>query len=389
MKILQRNLLFTGVISIVFVVTGFVFLSCDSHDDSVMVLAKKVRLFSNVLNEERTFHVYLPQGYEASKQKYPVLFVLDADHILSFARIVGTTGEQSHFGNIPEMIIIGIQNVDRERDMFPVKVDYWPNSGHADKFLQFLSEELIPYVDRQYRTENFRLLYGASNAGLFVVHTLLNRPEIFDAYIASSPTVGWCYQFIYEEARVQLDPGKSLDAFLYMIWGKDDMEEVTRAVPYLEEIIKEEAPGDLTCASRIVEDEGHVPYASLYEGFRFVFDGWNYPPELFQTATLDSIQTYYRALSDKYGFDVSIPMFVYLETGNALRQRGKVREALEVFKVNLEHYPSDPNALFYLGEGYWDSGDKDTAIRYYRKALEANPLYPPAVQKLKSLEEGK
>jgi tetratricopeptide (TPR) repeat protein len=164
---------------------------------------------------------------------------------------------------------------------------------------------------------------------------------------------------------------------------------VTRAVPYLEQIIKEEAPGDLKWSSSVIEDESHVPYTSLYHGLRFVFESWNYPPERFETATLDSIRTYYRRLSDKYGFDVSIPMFVYLETGNNLRQRGKVQEAIEVFKVNLEHYPTDPNALFYLGEGYWDNGQKDMAVRYYRKALEANPLYPPAVQKLKSLEEKK
>jgi len=354
-----------------------------------MVLAKKERLFSKVLNEERTLNVYLPQSYEASDQKYPVLFVLDADNMLSFARIVGTTGEQSEFGNIPEMIIIGIQNVDRERDMFPVKVDYWPNSGGADKFLRFLSEELIPYVNRQYRTENFCLLYGASNAGLFVVHTLLNQPDLFDAYIAASPTVGWCYQYIYEEARTHLDPDKSLNVFLYMIWGKDDMEAVTRAVPYLENIIKEEAPKDLKWASRVVEDEGHVPYASLFDGLRFVFNGWNFPPERYETADLETIQTYYRVLSLRYGFEVSIPMVVYLETGNNLRQRGKAEEAIEVFKVNLKHYPADPNALFYLGEGYWDNGQKDLAVRYYRKALETDPLYPLAVQKLKSLEEKK
>lgn len=60
-----------------------------------------------------------------------------------------------------------------------------------------------------------------------------------------------------------------------------------------------------------------------------------------------------------------------------------------MFKVNLEKYPSDPNALFYLGEGYWDDGQKDTAVRYYQKALEFNPSYPPAVQKLKSLEKKK
>lgn len=66
-------------------------------------------------------------------------------------------------------------------------------------------------------------------------------------------------------------------------------------------------------------------------------------------------------------------MFVYLETGNNLCQRGKIQEAIEVFKVNLEHYPSDPNALFYLGEGYWDDGQKEVAVQYYRGSAGIQP----------------
>lgn len=371
------------VLGTLIMLSGGALYSQDERNPLAVATYRKIS--SNILNEERTLLVSLPVGYEASEKKYPVLVVLDADFMPSFARVVGTVGEQSHFGNIPEMIIIGIQNVDRERDMFPVRVDYFSNSGGANNFVHFLSEELIPYINHTYRTEDFRLLYGASNAGLFVVHALLSRPEIFDAYIAASPTVGWCYQFIYEEASNRFDPGKSLKAFLYLIRGKDDMDAVTKAVPYLEKIITEEAPADFTWSSLVVEDEGHVPYESLYQGFRFVFNGWNFPPERYKTADLETIRAYYRALSDKYGFDVSIPMFVYLETGNNLRQRGKVQEAIEVFKVNLEHYPYDPNALFYLGEGYWDNGQKDMAIHCYQKALEANPLYPPAVRKLKSL----
>jgi len=389
MPFFHKNLAFTRYIGIIFILIGIVFQACNHRDESTLKLAEKVNFFSSVLNEERTLLVSLPRGYESSKKAYPVLYVLDADFIPYFTRVVGTVGEQSLQGNIPEIIIVGIENVDRERDMFPVPVDRWPNSGGADNFLRFLSEELIPYINSIYRTEDFQLLYGASNAGLFVVHALLSQSELFNAYLASSPMVGWCYQFIYDEARNQFASDKSLDVFLYMIWGKNDMDAVTHAVPYLEKIIQEEAPEDFKWSSLIIEEEGHVPYASLYHGLSFVFNGWNYPPERYETSTLESIETYYHNLSEGYGFEVSIPMFVYLETGNNLRSRGEIQAALEVFKVNLEKYPDDPNALFYLGEGYWDDGQKDLAIQYYRKTLEMDPTYSPAIQKLKSLEKNK
>ncbi len=369
------------------VIIGFWSLGCERHRKESVVVGKKEKIYSRVLNEERTIIVSLPEGYNTSGRTYPVLYVLDADSMPPFARVVGTIGQQSFFAQIPEMIIVGIKNVDRERDMFPAPVEGWPTSGYADNFLKFLTDELIPHICRTYRAENFKALYGESNAGLFAVYALLVRPDSFDAYLASSPMLGWCYQLIFEKARALFGKRKSLRAFLYMIWGKEDLPAVTRAVPYFISIIEDKAPADFTWSSRIVEDEGHVPYASLLRCLRFLFDGWLFPESRFETATLEDIQTYYQQLSDKYRFEITIPMFVYLETGNSLRRRGRVAEALDVFMLNLEKYPTDPNAHFYLGEGYWDNGQKDLAIQHYKKALEFNPNYSLAGQKMKAMEE--
>ncbi|UCG91556.1 MAG: tetratricopeptide repeat protein [candidate division WOR-3 bacterium] len=385
----KQYMLMRPVAASLLAITAFWSIGCVGQRRADVVIGKEEKIFSRVLNEERIIIVSLPGGYDASEKDYPVLYVLDADFMPSFARVVGTVGQQSHFAQIPEMIIVGIKNVDRERDMFPENVERWPTSGGADNFLKFLTDELIPHVDRTYRTENFKVLYGESNAGLFVVYALLSRPESFDAYLTSSPMVGWCYQLIYDKARALFKNRESLHAFLYMIWGKGDLPAVTRAVPYFISIIEQEAPEDFTWSSRVVEDEGHVPYASLLHCLRFLFNEWLFPESRFETATLEEIQGYYQQLSDKYGFEVAIPMFVYLETGNSLRGRGRVEEALDVFILNLEKYPTDPNAHFYLGEGYWDNGQKDLAIQHYRKALEFNPNYSPAIQKLKAMEEGR
>lgn len=381
------NHVYKRILGIFLVLTGIFFQSCTRREGPSIDIGKKESLFSHVLKEERTLLISLPQDYETSTKKYPVLYVLDADFLPYFARVVGTVGMESFMGNIPEMIIVGIKNVDRDRDMFPVSIDSRPSSGGAGHFMRFLSEELIPHIEDHYRTEKFRLLYGASNAGLFVVHCLLSRPELFDAVLAISPMVGWCFPFIAEEAQSLFDSRKSLDAFLFIIYGSNDLSRVTKAVPYLEKILKENSPEDFKWCSRVVENEGHVPYVSLLYGLNFVFDGWNFPPKEYETATLESIQAYYQKLSNRYGFGVSIPMVVYLETGNKLRQRGKIQKAIKVFEANLEQYPSDPNALFYLGEGYWDDNQKEKAIQYYKKALEIDPDYSPASQKLKSMEK--
>ncbi len=85
--------------------------------------------------------------------------------------------------------------------MFPIRIDRWPPSGGADNFLIFFKAELIPHVDRTYRTEKFEVLYGGSNAGPLAIYALLTQPDLFNAYLTSSPMVGWCYDLIFSKAR--------------------------------------------------------------------------------------------------------------------------------------------------------------------------------------------
>ena len=115
-----------------------------------------------------------------------------------FSKVTGTV-ESLAFGNIPKMIIVGIKNTDRERDMFPMRTENDPTSGGADNFLKFISKELIAFVDKNYRTENFRILAGASNSAFFTVYVLLENPDLFSAYIASSPTLlEWFENLLYK-----------------------------------------------------------------------------------------------------------------------------------------------------------------------------------------------
>src|SRR3712207_3662198 len=100
---------------------------------------------------------------------------------------------------MPEMIVVGISNTDRTRDLTPTRVARlpdnpnagFPTSGGADKFLKFIETELIPMVESKYRTQPYRALAGHSLGGLFAVHTLVTKPELFNSYIAVSPSLQW------------------------------------------------------------------------------------------------------------------------------------------------------------------------------------------------------
>jgi len=247
----------------------FIIPSLAQEDGDPVSIGKYRKLHSQILNEERTILVHLPQGYDKSQNRYPVIYCLDGDD-LSLALSAATVRRLS-YKQIPEMIVVAVANTDRSRDMFPVKLKGRPTTGGADNFLNFLINELIPFMDQNYRTKNFRILYGASAAGLFTIYALLAKPDSYSAYIASSPMIGRCPEFISERGKNLFEHKKSLRKSLYIIYGKSDAPPVTEAVPLFVKIIKAYEPKDFKWEVKVIESEGHVPYTSLYNGLKFIF----------------------------------------------------------------------------------------------------------------------
>ena len=172
---------------------------------------------SEILHEERDFIIYLPDDYYTSENEYPVLYILDGR--THFHHATGAVNFLSVYGKIPDMIVVSIINVDRNRDFSPVHVESIPTSGGADKFLGFMSGELIPNMDLDYRTSGFNVLMGHSFGGTFAVFSLLTEPEVFDAYIAISPYLHYADNYLIKESIQSLKPYKKSRKYIYMTVG--------------------------------------------------------------------------------------------------------------------------------------------------------------------------
>src|SRR4030095_3547443 len=177
-------------------VFAFLLLSISAMSQAPAGTGTKLVVKSAVLGEDRTILVRTPPGYDTNKQPYAVMYMTDGDaHI-------GHTGSTIEFlarnGRMPELIVVGITNTDRTRDLTPTHVTttaaslgntpQFPTSGGADKFLKFIETELIPEIDKRYRVRPYRILAGHSFGGLFAVHAMLSRPALFNSYIRALPT---------------------------------------------------------------------------------------------------------------------------------------------------------------------------------------------------------
>jgi len=362
------------------ILEGFVYAQESAQN---FVIGKAIKIHSSVLNEDRTLLIHLPAGYDKAKIKYPVLYLLDGD--AHFHHVTGIVQFFSTRKLIPLMIVVALPNIDRTRDFSPTKVQQRPTSGGANNFLKFFKEELIPYVDSHYRTHPFRIIVGHSLGGVFAVYTLLTHPDVFHAYIAISPSLGYDNEYMLNNAPAILENQKSLKKFLYMTLGNEP-----RYIPRLElfcKILENKAPEDLEWKYTYLEKEDHVSvtHKSIYDGLETLYSDWRVSDSLIQKG-LDGVQEHYKALSEKFGYKIPVPPRVYNFLGVELIKSKNTKEAIEVFELCIKVYPQYWYAYSNLGYCHMLDGNNDLAIKNLEKALELNPKDRQSAQRLQKLK---
>lgn len=163
------------------------------------VLGSIEELESKILGENRILNIYLPEGYIPNDTtRYPVVYLLDGSADEDFIHTVGLFqfNTFSWIDRVPKSIVIGIATVDRRRDFtFPSTIESekknFPTTGHSDKFISFLEEELKPFINNKYKTNSSAMLIGQSLGGLLASEILLKRPEMFNKYLIISPSIWW------------------------------------------------------------------------------------------------------------------------------------------------------------------------------------------------------
>ena len=152
-----------------------------------LVQVQAVTIESSALDEPRRMSIYLPTAYSAEGPSYPVLYLPAADgDYLHFA--TGMARILAEFSGIPEMIVVGLRDIDGARDLTPTSYAGGPpNSGGADAFLRHIREEAIPFVEEHFNASSRRLLWGHSIAGTFALYAFFSQPDLFQDVIVSSP----------------------------------------------------------------------------------------------------------------------------------------------------------------------------------------------------------
>ncbi|WP_206485405.1 alpha/beta hydrolase-fold protein [Thalassotalea sp. G2M2-11] len=340
--------------------------------DSNISIGNTIKIESEILKEQRSIQIHLPDAYLTSKNRFPVLYLTDGPG--HFSHTVGTMNFLADNGRIPQMIIVGVANTDRTRDLTPKilisKDERFQNGGGADNFLEFFEQELIPYIEKNYRTQPYRVFSGHSFGGLFAINAFLTKPQLFNAYISVSPSLWWDEQRLIDDAKTFFNHTKSLERTLFVTMAAEGDRMIT---PYnnFVNVAKENNVDGLIFANKEFDDEDHgsTVLRSQYFGLKQVWDGWLMPRETF-TQGLSAVQAHYKGISSKFGFDVNIPEGVINNLGyNALGNKN-LEDALEIFTYNVELYPNSANVYDSLADAQEKVGQLNEAYKNYSKALK-------------------
>jgi predicted alpha/beta superfamily hydrolase len=369
-----------------------------------VVTGKTDSVNSAILHEKRTVWIYLPGDYAASKNRYPVIYLLDAEW--NFAAFTGMVHELSEvIGNTvyPECIVVAIPNTDRTHDLTPTHALIGPDGKHTDgmetsgggeNFTVFIQKELMPHIDSAYRTAPYKLLVGHSFGGLTAMNIFINHTEMFNSYLVIDPSMWWDSRKLLGQTRDALlqrrFDGKSLFLGIAntMPFGMDtarvrhDTSGTTghiQSILALKDALQAGKANGLNWSYKYYSTDSHgsVPLIAEYDGLHFLFNFYNFPPG-FTGSVMDKnakvdvaemVTSHYEDVSKHLGYTILPPEELLNETAYYLMSSGMPDRALALLSLNIKDYPQSANALDSMGDYYAAQKDNTKAAEYYKKSL--------------------
>lgn len=374
----------------------------DAQTDGKVVIGTIDSMYSNILKEERKVWVYIPNGLNnPSKQRFPVVYLLDGSaHFFSVVGLIQQFSQVNGNTVCPEMIVVGINNTDRTRDLTPTHVAADPpymdsafsrTSGGGEQFLSYIEKELIPHIDSTYPTQPYRMMIGHSFGGLMAIHTLVNRTRLFNAYIAIDPSMWWENMGYLQKIKTILKDKQFSGTNLYLGYANTleegmDIQHVTddtsamsrhiRAILSLDKVLGENKGNGLIYQSKYYSGDSHttVPLITEYDALRHIFRNYQFKLETRYYTDPDAdlaskYQLHYAQASQFFGYKV-LPSEYFIDSwADEFLTLKHFKKAEKLYALNVAYYPESASAYEALGDFYTVVNNKSKAIESFKKAI--------------------
>lgn len=352
---------------------------------------------SEILHETRNIWVHVPA--QSVGKRYPVVYLLDGDqHFFSVQGLIQQLSSVNGNTLMPEMIIVGIPNTDRTRELTPTHGEPGPmadssfvsTSGGGEKFISFIEKELMPHIDSLFPTAPYRIFIGHSLGGLTVVNTLINHSNLFNAYIAIDPSMWWDRQKLLGHLSVPLLQkamnGKSFFLGMANTMSKNMdtavvQNDTTAATIHIRSILQLGKMINACINSNPIvnwkyypnDDHGSVPMIAAYDALRSFFSFYKFQLKFSQFMdkhfSLDSlVRLHFKNVSVRMGYEILPQETLVNEIADALPIPAQSDRAFRLYKMNVDNYPDSYLALEAMSSYFNRIKNEAEAKRYHQLA---------------------
>jgi predicted alpha/beta superfamily hydrolase len=246
-----------------------------------------VTIHSKILNEDRKVYIHCPKSDVSDVNKrFPVLYLMDGENHFELLSQYVDYLSRPDVSVMPKIIVVGIPNTKRVRDLTPTQsilnyegkpdtTSWYKSSGGNEIFLAFLKKELIPFIDSNYRTQQYKLFGGHSFGGISSINCFLIHPDMFDAYIAVSPSFWWDNEYLIKLTEKKIKSGSTLNKKLFYCDGNEGGSDsfFHKGLLKFDSIIAEKKITGLSYNYQYYPNEIHmtVPIVAYLDALRFIF----------------------------------------------------------------------------------------------------------------------
>ncbi len=329
---------------------------------------------SDELNTTRLIKIAVPKSYKDNPDRiYPLTIVLDSEYL--FDIYVANAKLFANKDKAPEQIVVGIvQNQNRERyqDCSYNKVTSMPTEEGA-KFYKFIRNEVLNYMDANYRISPFKTIVGNTLTANFINYFLIEKEPAFEAYVNLNPK----YALDIKTMLLQKIPNIEFNLYYYIVSGDYNGKKKQKIVKDIDALLKTSQNKNFNYFYDELNNSTKV--ASIGQGISrslaFIFDQYSAiskeeyknkiahmsPPE-----AIEYLEKKYVDIEYLFGANIKIRerdifaiegIIIDKENGDYLEEFGKMINRL---------YPDSPIGDYYIGKYYEDGKDYKRALKYYK-----------------------
>ena len=352
----------------------FANISNSQNLDSLNVSRINDTILSKYLNEKRSIEIQLPRSYDVDlDKKYPLMIVLDGDYMFNI--VAGSVDYLSYWGDIPENLIVGINQKDtrfKDSSVFD-NLTHTPITSTAS-FYDFIVNEVIPYFSKNYRISNFRVILGQERTANFANFFLLKKKPVFRGVISISPKISKNMNSYLSE-----NLSKTNSKIVYTLsTSKKDFESIYKNVSELKNSLDSINNKNLKFESLIFDEENHyiLPSLSVPKSIRSTYSIYSDIDKIeydsiisnLETSPIDYLTNRYQLIKDFYDEDKTISMNDFMAVEEYIEENEFYDLYNELSQIAKQEYPVTILPSYYRGRFIEETGDPKKAMYIYRSA---------------------